>query len=232
MEISVEQFLSAVNENAARIHAYRKGGTGKDGTCDCVGLLIGALLLAGIQYSGIHGSNYFARNWTIGLKHIASTSELIAGDVVFKSKMPGDPDYDLPEKYSGSSWKNDFYHIGVVTSVTPLRIAHCSSGGMHYDSKLGKWSYFGRCRNVQYEEHDVKPVSGPAIVDVPNDGTLNVRSKPSSRASRIDTIREGTEVDVLAESAGWAKIRYAKEGYVLSKYLKHTNQEEMPHDMG
>ena len=220
MVINVEQFISAVLENAARIRRYQKGGTGADGGCDCVGLLIGALLLAKVKYAGIHGSNYFARKWTEDLKKISSTSELSRGDIVFKSLMPGEQGYDLPERYAGSSWKNDFYHVGVVLIPSPLKIAHCSSGGMHYDTKLGKWSYAGKCKNVRCTTGvDLAEITR-AVVDVPNNGTLNVRARPSTNADKVDVIREGTEVDVLATGGGWSKIRYPMEGYVMSEYLK------------
>lgn len=57
-QISTDAFLAAVQDNAARVQAYEHGHDGSDGLCDCVGLIIGALRLAGIKYSGTHGSNY------------------------------------------------------------------------------------------------------------------------------------------------------------------------------
>jgi hypothetical protein len=48
-----------------------------------VGLVIGALRRSGIKYSGIHGSNWFARKEVKGLAKINSIDDLKIGDAVF-----------------------------------------------------------------------------------------------------------------------------------------------------
>ena len=60
--LSLTEFLSAIEEIASENPSYRKGGSGFDGTCDCIGLIIGALALAGFKWPGVHGSNWAARN--------------------------------------------------------------------------------------------------------------------------------------------------------------------------
>lgn len=39
----------------------------------------------------------------------------------------------------------DYYHVGVVTRLSPFEITHCTSvdGGIKRDTKLGKWGYAG-----------------------------------------------------------------------------------------
>ena len=59
--IPVERFLQCVQENADRIHGYELGHDGSDGKSDCIGLIIGALELAGFRWPGTHGSNWAAR---------------------------------------------------------------------------------------------------------------------------------------------------------------------------
>lgn len=56
--IPLSKFLSCVRENAARVREYESGGDGSNGKCDCIGLIIGALALAGFRWPGIHGSNW------------------------------------------------------------------------------------------------------------------------------------------------------------------------------
>ena len=59
---------------------------------------------------------------------------------------------------------------------------------------------------------------GTAVVDVPNDGTLWVRTRPSG--DKKDAIREGDEVTVLEVDGDWAKVRYETDGWVMKKFLR------------
>ena len=224
--VSVSKFTKGIEENADRIKSYKRGCDGSGGQCDCVGLIIGAERLIGMKYSGIHGSNYFARYHTVALHKVTKASQLEVGQVVYKVRTPGMEKYDLPARYDSSADKNDYYHIGYVLSVNPLRIAHCSTGGMHYDTKLGKWSYAGFIKGVDYSmdgkgEEKVDPdIVGTAVVDVPNDGTVNVRKAASISSLKVDTLREGEKCEVLSVSGDWAQVEYKKTGYIMKKYLR------------
>lgn len=59
-----------------------------------------------------------------------------------------------------------------------------------------------------------------AVVDVPNNGTVNVRASTSMSAKKLGTIREGERVVVLAESGDWAKVQYVIDGYVRREFLR------------
>ena len=150
--ISLNEFLAAVEEIAAENPRYRKGGSGFDGSCDCIGLIIGALQRCGGKWSGIHGSNWTARNITEGLKRIASNADLEVGGLVFKAKAPGTKGYDLPSRYKGDKDPNDYYHVGVVLSVYPLRIRHMTTPAVKIDTKLGAWTHHGWCSMVEKEK--------------------------------------------------------------------------------
>ena len=100
--ISLRAFLTGVQENVARIHSYQLGHDGSDGTCDCIGLIIGAIELAGGNWPWTHGSNYAARYRINNLHYVSSASQLSRGDIVFKAKEPGDDGYDLPSRYDSS----------------------------------------------------------------------------------------------------------------------------------
>ena len=227
MIVTVNDLANGILENAERIKSYHTGGDGRDGTCDCIGLILGSMRLIGMTYKGMHGSNYFARYWTVDLHHVTKASQLQAGQVVYKAKKPGDSGYDLPARYDDSPDRLDYYHIGYVLSVSPLKIAHCSAGGMHYDTKLGKWAYAGYIKGVDYKMTPQEPEQdlpiGMAYVDVPNDGTVNIRAAPKGNAKILDRIQEGTHCLILEQSGDWAKVEYAQTGYVMTKFLKGEN---------
>ena len=86
-----------------------------------------------------------------GLRPITSMSVLEVGEVVFKVHRPGAAGYDLPSKYQSSGDLLDYYHVGVVTSTSPLEITHCTGPGVIVDTKLGKWGWAGRLKKIDYE---------------------------------------------------------------------------------
>lgn len=223
--ITLRTFLDGVKANARRVTGYKLGRDGSGGLCDCVGLIIGALRLCGVKYSHTHGSNYFARYYTEGLHKVSSAADLEPGALVYKAHNPGDTNYDsamINARYNKSGDLRDYYHVGVVQSVRPLIIAHCSAGGMHYDNRVGKWAYAGRCKGVDYVSaaNDQEVIAGKtAIVDTPNDGTLNVREKPTLNGKIITRIREGDAVEVLETNGEWARVRF-DVGWVQTKFLR------------
>ena len=153
--VGVRDFVAKVEEIAGEEPRYRIGGTGKDGTCDCIGLVIGAIRRAGGTWSGLRGTNYTARNEMVSLSSIACNSELKVGEVVFKARDPGEKGYDadtIRRNYASSPDKRDYYHIWVVMSVYPLRIRHMTTPAAKMDTKLGAWSHHGWCSLVEKEQ--------------------------------------------------------------------------------
>lgn len=141
-------FLSKVAVIAALRPTYRQPGDGSDGTCDCIGLIIGAVRRMGLKWTGIHGTNWAARREMSDLQPLKSASQLWEGAVVLKSRAPGHSRYKLPARYkTGKTYYNgdltDYYHAGVVTSLSPLTITHMSSGGITRAHKLDGWTHVG-----------------------------------------------------------------------------------------
>ena len=180
--IPLIKFLQCVRENAARVHEYESGGDGSGGKCDCIGLIIGAVKLAGGTWPGIHGSNWAARNAMSSFGHIADAREMFLGEIVYKAREPGEDKYALPDRYKDSGDLRDYYHVGVVTSVSPLEITHCTSvpGGIQRDSKIGNWRWGGELKYVDYDEGggQMEPIY-QATVHADNDYPVKMRSKPS-----------------------------------------------------
>lgn len=225
--MTLNEFLTAVQAIADSKPSYRLGGSGDDGTCDCIGLIIGAVERNGVKWSGIHGTNWWVRNYTTGLTRVTSADALALGDIVYKAHSPGDSGYALPDRYSDHFDDKDYYHVGVVTQVNPLRITHCTSGGgvdgITTDSKLGKWAYKGQLTLIDYDSALPETPAlgvGYATVTAPSGSTVNLRDRPSKRGSVTQRIPLGTVVEVSEVTGEWAKVRVMVEGYMMTDFLR------------
>lgn len=165
-----------------------------------------------------------------GLHYVGQASELALGDLVFKAAEPGDSNYDLPAAYRSGKDKRDYYHVGVVTSVSPLCITHCTGvpGGIKRDNTLGKWHYAGQLNLIDNERGDSMNVDYMATVSAANGNTVNLRANPSAKANVLTAVKVGTRVQVVEEvDADWAKIIIPdnKTGYMMRKFLKEDEAD-------
>lgn len=232
--ITLTEFLNCLEENVSRITHYESAGDGSGGGCDCIGLIIGALRLAGFKWPGTHGSNWAARNAMDGLEHIADPGKLFLGEIVFKAHEPGEKGYDLPGAYKNSPDQRDYYHVGVVTGTAPLVITHCTSvpGGIQRDNRLGAWKWGGKLKYVDYQGGDAN-MEEPlyrATVTAESGKTVRMRTGPSTNAWVEEEVPIGTEVEVLDVLNGWCKIRLenGKTGYMMGKFLRELGGNEEP----
>lgn len=226
--IQLSVFLHKVNENAARIRRYSSGGDGRDGGCDCIGLIIGAIRLAGGTWTGTHGSNYAARREMRSLDRISSAAQLYLGEIVYKAKEPGESGYDLPDKYKTGSDLRDYYHVGIVTGVGPLKITHCTNvaGGIKVDTALGAWEYGGQLKKVDYQGgEDPMEALYEAVVTADNQYPVKLRNQPSTKGKVIASIEQGTVAQVLEETDdAWARVSVAGEtGYMMRQFLMRAD---------
>lgn len=233
--MNLSDFLGAVAQIKALNPRYQLGHAGDDGFCDCIGLIIGAVERCGVKWDGVHGSNWWARYYTDWLLLISNTDELSLGDLVYKGRSPDSAGYDLPERYADHPDKTDYYHVGVVTSVNPLRITHCTSGGgvdgITVDTKRGNWMYFGKLKLLTDEttnDKEAVPLGEMATVWAENGVDVNFRKKPTKNGALIDRLKVGTVVTVLSRENGWAKIATAKgvQGYMMEQYIQFAAVEE------
>ena len=239
----VKKFLEKIDEIKALKPTYKQPGDGSDGTCDCIGLIIGAIRRMGLTWSGIHGSNYAARKVVVDLKRIPINPQLEVGDIVFKALEPGEKKYDLPDRYKkGGAYYNgdlrDYYHVGVVTQADPLRITHMTTPSVKVDTKLGKWAYVGKLKQLQGSTKPAEPAKPSettephtgtyenpqiqtATVIAPSGRTVNLRSKPSTKNGVVLVrVPIGTVLTVTSNKNGWAYVRYGKRmGYMMANYL-------------
>ena len=242
----VQKFLAMIEVIKRLNPAYKQPGDGSNGTCDCIGLIIGALKRMGIKWNGIHGSNYAARYQTVGLKYIEKESELQLGNYVYKAcdksnkgKKPcnrGTFNHawtlnKYPRYLKGGAMYNgdllDYYHVGVVTQLNPLRITHMTSPRIKVDTDLGNWNYTGKVKPLV--EADKTPVATPntpstgckAVVVADNGCPVKMREYPSTSCKTWVSIPCGTEVTIVEPGETWAKINaYGREGwYMMAKFL-------------
>ena len=229
--IAVLIFIQMALQIAETLPKYKLGCDGSRGFCDCIGLIIGALKRAGKAWGGIHGSNYAAR-YRIrgGVKKISSQGDLKVGHLVFKG-TPNGP--KLPNRYKkGKSMYNgdltDYYHVGIVISVSPLCIMHMTSPTIKKDTSLGKWGYYGECTLIDYGSTEksaetITPVvttEKTATVTAASGKTVNLRVGPSTKRKLVERIPLGETVTILREEGDWDYVQYGRyTGYMMDMYL-------------
>lgn len=194
---------------AAKYELGRKYGAKWIGhhVADCSGLVV--YICKNFGFSVPHGSNSIWRD-SLSEKGMIETTALPVGALVFK--LRGGTDY---------------YHVGVYVGGGKVVEAQGTKTGV-VESKLSTWSHYGLLKKVEYtsgggsdtdggKDEDLKP--GSAVVDVPNDGTVNVRTAPAG--AKQDTLREGEKCEILSVSGDWAKVEYRKTGYIMAKFLRN-----------
>ena len=233
--ISVSKFIEKVHEIASEKPTYLLGQDGSKGTCDCVGLAIGAYRRAGGNYRGNHGSNWAARNEMQG---IGQPFIMEVGAVVYKAYLPGQKGWALPSAYANHPDQKDYYHVGVVISVAPLQIMHCTKSatvdGITIDTKIGVWRYGGRWDGLSYDniiEEDpivAEPI-GRAIVVANSGTTVRMRAEANSTALVVAHIPLGTIVDIMESAGDWQKIRNGSVvGWMMTAFLKGADAPPEP----
>ena len=215
--MTAEQFMSGVRQNIARITAYQLGMDGTGGLCDCIGLVIGAIRLAGGKWTGTHGSNYAARNEMRNLEKITSAQQLRVSDLVFKVRKPGEANYALPDQYHSGPDRNDYYHVGIVTSVMPLEITHCTGvpGGIKKDGSLGNWQYAGAWKGM---DETVETGLDYRVTG----GRLKLRKGPGTQYDVLAYLPDGAPVlagDLLPDGE-WRQVSFqGQSGFAMNRYL-------------
>lgn len=223
--IGVSAFTEKVRQIAARNPAYRTGGVGKDGTCDCIGLIMGAMYELGHKPYDMHSTNYFARYQIEDLGKIDADAPFV-GQILFRAREGGERlnDRYKPGGRYDTGDTRDYYHVGVVTRTKPLEIIECTEygkiSGIVINSKLGGWHAGGKLKDVLYEdfEEEAKPM-GRAIVATKS-GALNIREWPDGPV--IGNAPKDTVVEILYDAGdGWVEIRHGRiVGYVSADYLQ------------
>lgn len=203
---------------------YESPGSNDEKGIDCSGLWVRAFQAQGGYI--YHGSNTIFRKYCTETGKLTSASQLQVGMAVFKRKDWTDSETDKKNKWYGSEPGN-LYHIGMVTSVNPLVITHATTPVCKQDFKIGNWTYWGKVKGVDYSgSADPAPVkvSGKTMYVYAASGeTVNFRSGPSSKKSRIARIPVGDQLTVYESQGNWSRAEWkGKSGWIMTKYLSET----------
>jgi len=204
--------------------------------CDCIGMVKYGLHKNNVSFE-TSGTNWTFRNQVEDIRIIKSKDDLKFGDVVFKMRTPSESGYNLPGKYKpgGAGFNgdlNDYCHIGVVKSVSPLKIIHMTSPTAKTDTSIGKWKR-AACLLKRYISDSVEatgpipvePVPAPteetATVYAPTGRWVKMRKEPSTKCGVYDDVPIGAKVKIDTFGYEWTKISYGgrKGWYMMTKFL-------------
>ena len=232
--LNVQKMIESAEE--ALGWPYESPGTNDSRGIDCSGLFVKIFRDQG--GSIYHGSNTIYREHCSETGKFTSISQLQPGMAVFKYKTWTDTEKDQRNRWYKKPPGN-LSHIGLVVSVNPFKVIHASSAGcVMIDTKLSKWQYYGKLKNVDYDGFNIN--GGGTMSEIVEvyaakviGGTLNLRASKSTKADRIEQIPNGAEVTVLKEEDNWCKVLYnGKSGFVLKKYLEKIITEISPVNNG
>lgn len=206
--------------------------------CDCIGMVKYGLRKNGVTLKTT-GTNWTMRNQVKNVRKITGTSVLQFGDVIFKAKSPGDSGYNLPTKYrkGGKAYngdENDYCHIGVVKSVSPLKIIHMTSPTAKTDTSVGNWKYAAELKGEYISggseptptpeptpEPEPVPETSEAVVVSDDGNPVKMRANPSTKCTLYDKLPVGTVVKIVTPGYEWTKIDFGKRKgwYMMTKFL-------------
>ena len=205
---------------------YVSPGTNDARGIDCSGLFVKCFRDQGASI--YHGSNTIYRKYCSEKGKLTSVSQLQPGMAVFKWNP------NTPEKFNDGL--GDFQHIGLVTSVNPLRIVHASTGTMCVttDTSIGKWKYWGWLKDVAQDTGDdqggdEEPLAENEFATVTADSgsTVNMRSKAKSSAALVERVPIGARVEVLGTVGSWTKVKFgSRTGYMMTRFLTAEEDQE------
>lgn len=239
---TAKEFAREVDELALTITGYQNGKSGQNGLCDCIGLIMGAMTRLGRGSYPMHSTNYFARYQMDSLRMLSAAEKLAVGQLVYKANNDQD---DLNDRYKAggryyiSGNMLNYYHVGVVTSVSPLEITHCTSSGnisgIKRDSSTKGWTHVGEMRGVDYAigygKEEAPTMSKTAFVVSDDGNRVRLRSAPTDTTyNTITKVNPGTVVDVPEQAGEWATVITpdGQRGYMMTQFLKFLEYADEP----
>ncbi len=191
---------------------------------DCSGAFVYAYKQFG--ESIYHGSNRIIRVYCHDVKTVTSASQLRVGMAIFKSrtdlsKMKAE--YKPGGRYYDPALPYDYYHVGLVTSVNPLKIVNATPPVVRVDTNLSVWCCAGYLNAVDYK--DDPPVPQTAVVVAPSGSTVNLRKQPTKSSVVLVRVPIGQTVEIISKTNDeWWQVSYQKIlGYMMSEFLRETS---------
>lgn len=218
-----EDFESAlgcpyVSPGASRWSGIRSG-------VDCSGLFTAAAGRHGVTLP--HGSNAIARSHTQDMTAITQGSRPVRGMAVFMWQQEG-----APAKYTDG--KGNYHHMGLVTSVSPLRVIHASAsaGQVVCASSLKGWTHMARLTCVDMnDKEDIMDViengnsTGGTLLQVTAIPSLRVRKGPGLSYEKVGSLASGARVTGDRLEKGWYHLA-DDSGWVSAAYVRVLGTQE------
>jgi len=191
--------------------------------------------------SDLMGSNWYARQEIRNLRPLTSKSQLFDGCAVLKTKLPGEPGHNLPERYEKDVVQVDYHHIGLGTDdglildSTTVRsgdiylrngpgISTAPIGSQSWDV-IGEFEdvdYSDRGINVEYPDGKVEiELEQTAMVVASTGNNVNLRSRPSVKSVVLEYVLIGTKVRIGEADGDWIRVfsPTGKQGWMQKEFL-------------
>lgn len=133
--------------------------------------------------------------------------------------------------------RNDVYTgAGIYVGNSTIIEAKSSKVGVIQSRLTNEWTYWGKLRNVEYDElpskaalrrkevRDMRVLRGPVRLDGIAE-TYNVRAEKMASAKIIDVLPLGSQATVLEDCGEFCKVQYMKTGYIKKEFLKEVQSK-------
>lgn len=130
--------------------------------------------------------------------------------------------------------RNDSYAgIGLYIGNSMIIEAKSSKVGVILSKLTTEWTYWGKLKNVEYDElpskaairrkevRDMRVLRGRVRLDGMAE-RYNVRAEKTLSAKIIDVLPLGTQATVVEDCGEFCKVQYTKTGYIKKEFLKEV----------
>lgn len=198
---------------------YASPGVNGPKGIDCSGAFVYAYRQFGQRI--YHGSNRIIRVYCRDVQPVNGTEGLRPGMAIFRSRRDTSrmkAEYRPGGRYYNPALPEDFYHMGLIASVSPLQIINATSPKARVDTSLRRWTHAGYLKAVDYESGDAPT----AVVTAESGSSVNLRKAPNRQSPILARVPLGQTVTLLAcDDEAWHKIRWQnKTGYMMKEFLK------------
>lgn len=134
------------------------------------------------------------------------------------------------------------HHVGVYIGNDTCVEAKGTKSGV-VTSKLSHWDHWGQCKLIDYSEEAgevPEPVEEEAfipddtiraVLDKNPNTYVNVRTAPSTSATKLFRIPKGSTVDILAQDGDYIQVRYGgRIGWAYAGYFTVIGTDVPPED--
>ena len=133
--------------------------------------------------------------------------------------------------------RNDVYSgVGIYVGNSTIIEARSSKVGVIQSRLTNEWTYWGKLKNVEYDElpskaalrrkevRDMRVLRGAVRIDGMAE-KYNIRAEKTVAAKIIDVLPLGTQATVVEDCGEFCKVQYVKTGYIKKEFLKEVQNK-------